>query len=122
MVYDDQTNERNKAFDEIECFAKAMGLSLEEYLITLHEKNQSVKTVLLQDGHGYKDFIEDFHDLLDGMTIYKEAMLAQIKNPKEADLLNALVELLYKASSDPMLLAQLYEHYQKEDDETSAAI
>lgn len=114
MVQTKKFNEED--FEEISRFAQSMGLTAEEYLLGLHEKNQSVKNMLLKDGHGFKQFIEDFHVLLDGITVYKEAMLAEAKNTKDEELLKVVVELLYKASSDPMLLAQMYEHYHYEND------
>lgn len=104
-----------KQYEEISRFAKSMGITAEEYLFGLHLKNQSVKTILLRDGIGFKQFVEDFHAMLDGMTLYKNAMLAEARNSKDERLLKMVVELLIKASSDPMLLAQMYEHYQLED-------
>lgn len=121
MVETKKFNEKD--FDEISRFAQSIGMSSEEYLLSLHEKNQSVKSMLLRDGDGFKQFIEDFHELLDGITVYKEALLAEAKNTKDEELLKTVVELLYKASSDPMLLAQMYEHYHYEqDDETYDAL
>lgn len=73
--------------------------------------------MLLRDGQGFKQFVEDFHDRLDDITHYKEALLAEAKSEKDEVLLKAVVGLLYKSSSDPMLLAQMYEHYHYEDDE-----
>lgn len=107
-----QTEQFNKDdFEEISRFAQTMGLSTEDYLLGLHEKNQSVKNLLLQDGHGFKQFVEDFHHLLDGITAFKTAFLSEPENAKDEDLLNLVIDLLHKASSDPMLLAQIYDHY-----------
>lgn len=106
-----------EAYAELSRFAQTIGMTTEEYLVGLHEKNQSVKNMLLRDGQGFKQFVEDFHDLLDDITHYKEALLAEAKSEKDEVLLKAVVGLLYKSSSDPMLLAQMYEHYHYEDDE-----
>lgn len=111
-----------KQYEEISRFAKIIGISEEEYLYGLHLKNQSVKTILLRDGIGFKEFVKDFHAMLDGMTIYKNAMLAEARNSNDERLLKMVVELLFKASSDPMLLAQMYEHYHLEKDDIDISI
>lgn len=104
-------------FEEIIRFAETMGISAEEYLLGLHEKNKSMKDMLLRDGSGFKQFVEDFHSLLDNMTIFKEGVLSNVSDEKDKALLKVVQELLFKASSDPMLLAQIYEHYNYEENE-----
>ncbi|API90165.1 hypothetical protein BKP56_13305 [Marinilactibacillus sp. 15R] len=110
----------NMEYKEIITFAENLGMTVEDYLVYLHRKNKSVKTVLLEDSHGFKNFLKDFHNVLDDLTICTKADAARAA--KKDQSLQAAANLLYKVSSDPMLLAQMYEHYQYDSDEGSNRI
>lgn len=107
----------NKEYQEVAAFAENMGMSVDEYLIYLHRKNQSVKTVFLEDSHGFKNFLADFHNVLDDLTVCTKD--DEARAAKKEQSLQAASNLLYKVSSDPMLLAQMYDHYQYDSDENS---
>lgn len=66
-----------EAYAELSRFAQTIGMTTEEYLVGLHEKNQSVKNMLLRDGQGFKQFVEDFHDLLDDITQYIRSLISR---------------------------------------------
>lgn len=108
---------KKKEYQEVTAFAENLGMSVEAYLIYLHRKNQSVKTVLLEDSHGFKNFLADFHSVLDDLTVCTKDDEASAGKKEQS--LQTAADLLYKVSSDPILLAQMYEHYQYDSDENS---
>lgn len=110
----------NTEYQEIVAFAKNMGMTVKDYLIYLHRKNQSVKNVLLEDSHGFKNFLEDFHNVLDDLTVCTKT--DEARAAKKEQSLQAATNLLDRISSDPMLLAQMYKHYHYDSDEGSNRI
>lgn len=97
-------------YDELEQYAHSIGMTLEEYAISLHKKNQQVKSVLLESGPEFKQFVNDFHKTLDDLAIYKESG-AKKQTCDHYQLIKKVVHLLKSSSTDPKLLAQLYRHY-----------
>ncbi|WP_225744488.1 hypothetical protein [Marinilactibacillus sp. Marseille-P9653] len=111
----------DKEFQEIIAYASTLGMSTDDYLVYLHHKNQAVKSILLDDSTGFKQFLQEFHDLLDGLTVPSGNDDAAVSERKEQSV-QASVDLLARLSSDPILLAQMYEHYQYDSDEDSNTI
>ncbi|MEC6748981.1 hypothetical protein VXN63_10525 [Marinilactibacillus sp. XAAS-LB27] len=111
----------DKEFQEIIAYASTLGMSTDDYLVYLHHKNQAVKSILLDDSLGFKQFLQEFHDVLDGLTVPGENDDTAVSKRKEQSV-QASADLLAKISSDPMLLAQMYEHYQYDSDEDSKTI
>ncbi|GAB2491572.1 hypothetical protein GCM10008929_14760 [Alkalibacterium psychrotolerans] len=91
-------------------YAESIGMTPEEYAISLHEKNQNHKAVLLQKGPQFKLFVEEFHAVLDKLAIYKESS-DKGHSFDEYELFKKTTHLLSTITSDPKLLAQLYSHY-----------
>ncbi|OJF92166.1 hypothetical protein [Alkalibacterium sp. 20] len=92
--------------------AESIGMTPEEYALSLHEKNQALKSVLLNKGSEFKYFVTEFHSVLDGLTQYKDSNA--IKGTYEHyELIKCVNNLLLMTSRDPNLLAQLYHHFPK---------
>lgn len=91
-------------------YAESIGMTPEEYAISLHEKNQNHKAVLLQKGHQFKQFVEEFHAVLDKLAIYKDSGETS-HSFEHYELFKKTTHLLSTITSDPKLLAQLYSHY-----------
>ncbi|MCC5889839.1 MAG: hypothetical protein JJU01_04655 [Alkalibacterium sp.] len=91
-------------------YAESIGMTPEEYAISLHQKHQKHKAVLLQKGPQFKQFVEEFHAVLDSLVMFKESG-EQSHSLEHHELFKKIVHLLSTASSDPKLLAQLYNHY-----------
>lgn len=94
----------------VEQYAQSIGMSLEEYALSLHAKNQKVKSVLLGNGTEFKHFVEEFYALLDDLVIYKETG-AKKESFEHYERVKQVVHLLATTSADPKLLAQFYHHY-----------
>lgn len=100
----------NSEYEVLEQYAKSLDMTLEEYALSLHKKNQKTKSVLLINGAEYKQFVEEFHSILDDMVMYKESGA----NKQSADyhlLIKKVVHLLSSTSADPKVLTQLFHHY-----------
>lgn len=104
-------------YQEAIAFAKTLGMTEREYLTYLHEKSQSVKSVMLNDSEGFKIFLKEFHTVLVDLTVCTKA--DETKAAKKERSMEAAADLLQKVSSDPMLLVQMYEHYQYDADDGS---
>lgn len=91
-------------------YAESIGMTPEEYAISLHQKKQDYKDVLLQKGPQFKQFVEEFHAVLDKLVIYKDSGEAS-HSLEQYDLFKKTAHLLSTVTSDPKLLAQLYSHY-----------
>ncbi|EXJ24048.1 hypothetical protein ADIAL_0428 [Alkalibacterium sp. AK22] len=100
----------NDEIKDVQQYAQSIGMTLEEYTLSLHSKNQKVKSVLLGNGTEFKHFVEEFYALLDEMAIYKETD-AKKTSPEHYERIKQVVHLLSTTSADPKLLAQLYHHY-----------
>lgn len=99
-----------KDLNDLRQYAKSIGLTPEEYALSLHEKNQAIKSVFLENGSDFKSFVSEFHEVLDGMTRYKETD-AKKSSCEHNRLIQQVTELLYSTSQDPQLLAQLFQRY-----------
>jgi len=91
-------------------YAKSIGMTPEEYAISLHEKNQAIKSVLLENGSEFKSFVNEYHEILDGLTLYKETD-AKKSTCEHHRLIKQITDLLHTTSQDPKLLAQIFQHY-----------
>ncbi|MCC5894444.1 MAG: hypothetical protein JJU16_03210 [Alkalibacterium sp.] len=100
----------NSEYKELEEYAKSLDMTPEEYALSLHKKNQKIKSLLLVNGEEYKQFVEEFHSVLDEMVIYKE-MGANKQSPDHQQLIKKVVHILTASSANPKVLAQLYHHY-----------
>lgn len=96
--------------NDLRKYAKSIGMTPEEYALSLHEKHQAIKSVLLESGTDFKSFVNEYHELLDGMTRYKETE-AKKGSCEHNQLIQQVTDLLYTTSQDPKLLAQLFQHY-----------
>ncbi|PRY79346.1 hypothetical protein [Alkalibacterium olivapovliticus] len=97
-------------YEELEAYAKSLDMTPEEYALSLHKKNQKVKSVLLVNGHEYKQFVEEFHSVLDDMVAYK-TVNAKKQSVDDQLLIKKVVHILTSTSADPKVLAQLFHHY-----------
>lgn len=100
----------NSEYEELEKHAKSLDMTPDEYALSLHKKNQKLKSVLLVNGDEYKLFVEEFHSILDDMVIFNERE-ASSQSLERQLLLKKVVHLLTSTSADPKVLAQLYHHY-----------
>ncbi len=103
-----QCNEQT--YHDFEKFAQSMGMSPEEYALSLHEKNKAVKSLLLDNAPEFKGFVKEYHHLLDELTLYKET---DAKNYSEEhyQTMKQVVDLMLASTKDPMLLALMYQTY-----------
>lgn len=91
-------------------YAESIGMTPEEYAMSLHEKHQNHKAVLLKNGPQFKHFVREFHDVLDNLILLKESGKIS-HSPDYYDLFKRVTHLLTTVTNDPKLLAQLYNHY-----------
>lgn len=91
-------------------YAESIGMTPEEYAMSLHETQQNHKAVLLKSGPQFKNFVHEFHEILDNLILMKESGKT-IKSNEDYDLFKRLTHLLSTVTNDPKLLAQLYNHY-----------
>lgn len=115
MIKGDKFMEKcmHDSFNDIKEFAHSMGMSPEEYAVSLHNKNKAMKSMLLENGSEFKEFVNDFHKLLDELMVYKETD-AKNSSFEHYSLMKRLAELMLITSKDPMLLAQLHQHYSED--------
>ncbi|SFC34414.1 hypothetical protein SAMN04488102_10571 [Alkalibacterium subtropicum] len=92
--------------------AKSIGMTPQEYALSLHEKNQAIKSVLLENSSDFKSFVSEYHEVLDGIIRYKETD-AKKSSIEHSRLIQEAAALLSTTSQDPRLLAQLFQHYPK---------
>lgn len=97
-------------YSDFKNYANSIGLTPEEYALSLHETNQSIKSVLLENGSEFKSFVSEFHEMLDGLEHYKESD-AKRGSYEHYELIKHVSDILSITSRNPKLLAQLYQHF-----------
>lgn len=100
----------DKGLSDLRSYAKSIGMTPEEYALSLHENNQAMKSVLLENGADFKSFVTEFHEVLDGLAEYKESDAKKSTN-EHYELIKRVTDLLLTTSHNPKLLAQLYQHF-----------
>ncbi|MFO8069503.1 MAG: hypothetical protein R6U02_05970 [Alkalibacterium sp.] len=103
-----ETSENDYA--DLRRHAESIGMTFEEYTLSLHKKNQALKSVLLDNGSEFKSFVTEFHEVLDDLAQYKDSD-AKKSTYKHYELIKCVNDLLLMTSRDPSLLAQLYHHF-----------
>ena len=99
-------------FNELHDVSDSLEMTVGEYLENLHEKNQSLKNILLDDKEGFQEFIKEFHLILDDLFILNhEALTIVNENEKSALMKPVFIELMKMSSSDITVLSKLYEVY-----------
>lgn len=99
-------------FNELHDVSDSLEMTVGEYLENLHEKNQSLKNILLDDKEGFQEFIKEFHLILDDLFILNnEALTIVNENEKSALMKPVFIELMKMSSSNITVLSKLYEVY-----------
>lgn len=97
-------------YSDLQRSANSLNMTVEDYALSLHEKNQAMKSVLLENGSDFKSFVTEYHNVLDNFTQYKDSVA--IKSTEEHyTLIKYVSDILATTSRDPNLLAQLYHHF-----------
>ncbi len=97
-------------YSDLENYAESLGLTADEYALSLHEKNKNTKAILLDNGSDFKSFISEYHSMLDSFTEYKD-FDAKKNTDEHYTMVKAVHEIITSISRDPKLLAQLYHHF-----------
>ena len=97
---------------DLQHYANSIGITAEEYALSLHEKNQAMKSLLLENASDFKTFVTEYHEVLDCFTEYKDAG-AKKNTYEHYELIKCVSDILATTSRDPNLLAQLYHHFPK---------
>jgi len=103
-----ETNETD--LTELRDYAKSIGMTPEEYILNLHEKNQAAKSVLLENGPEFKSFVSEFHEILDELTRYRETEASKV-SAEHHELIKHVTDIFSVMSRHPVLLNQLYQQY-----------
>ena len=99
-------------FNELEEVSNSLGMTVGEYLENLHEKNQSLKNVLLEDKEGLQTFIKKYHTILDDLFTLNSEALAIVNENDDAEIMKPVFLKLSKiASGDITVLSKLYDVY-----------
>lgn len=96
--------------DDMHLYAQSLDMTFEEYALSLHVKNQTLKSVLLENGTDFKNFVTEYHDVLDGLTHYRDSEASK-SSFEHYDLIKSVTSLLTTTSQSPNILAQLYQYY-----------
>ena len=99
-------------FNELEEVSNSLDMTVGEYLENLHEKNQNLKNVLLEDKEGLQTFVKKYHTILDDLFILNSEALAIINENDNAEIMKPVFLKLSKiASGDITVLSKLYDVY-----------
>ncbi|AEB29143.1 hypothetical protein CAR_c04230 [Carnobacterium sp. 17-4] len=99
-------------FNELEEVSTSLDMTVGEYLENLHEKNQNLKHVLLEDKEGLQEFVKKYHTLLDDLFILNREALAIVSEHDDAELMKPVFLKLSKiANGDITVLSKLYDVY-----------
>ena len=99
-------------FNELEEVSTLLDMTVGEYLENLHEKNQSLKNVLLEDKEGLQEFVKKYHTVLDDLFILNREALAIVNENDDAEIMKPVFLKLSKiASGDITVLSKLYDVY-----------
>lgn len=99
-------------FNELQEVSDSLEITPGEYLEKVHEKNQSLKNILLDDREGFQEFIKEFHTLLDDLFILNSELLTIVNENEESEAMKPVfMELMKIANSDITVLSKLYEVY-----------
>ena len=99
----------------IENILKDLTLTKEEYFLNLHHKNMITKETL-QDSHNFRLFIEDYHHMLDNLQDYNFTLKEMIEHNNDTKINDAILYFLDTTIKDPMVLAQIYNIYKKQNE------
>lgn len=99
-------------FNELEEVSTSLDMTVGEYLENLHEKNQSLKNVLLEDKEGLQEFVKKYHTVLDDLFILNHEVLAIVNENDDAEIMKPVFLKLSKiANGDITVLSKLYDVY-----------
>lgn len=99
-------------FNELEEVSTSLDMSVGEYLESLHEKNQNLKNVLLEDKEGLQEFVKKYHTVLDDLFILNSEALAIVNENDDAEIMKPVFLKLSKiVSGDITVLSKLYDVY-----------
>lgn len=106
---------------DIERIVNYLTLTKEDYFMSLHKKNVVTKEAL-QDSYSLRLFIEDYHHMLDNLYEYNFALKEMIEQNKDTKVIDAILSFLDTTIKDPMVLAQIYAIYKKQNDNESSSL
>lgn len=109
-------NFSNEETHDIEDIVKKLTITKEEYFLNLHKRNNLTKEVL-QDSSHLRLFIEDYYHMLDNLYAYNFALKEMIEQNKDTKVIDAILSFLDTTIKDPLILAQIYAIYKKQNEE-----
>ena len=105
---------------DIENFVNYLTLTKEEYFLNLHKKNIITK-LALHDNKNFRLFIEDYHHMLENLHDYNFTLKDMIEHNHDTKVNDAILYFLDTTIKDPMVLAQIYEIYKKQNEKGSSS-
>lgn len=109
-------NFTEKDRQDIEEKAQHLSLTKEEYLLNLHQKNSVTKTSL-KDWEKFRDFIDDYHHMLDNLYEYNYKIQDLIEANHDTKVIDAILHFLDTTVKNPMILTQIYNIYKEQNEE-----
>ncbi|WP_225743532.1 hypothetical protein [Marinilactibacillus sp. Marseille-P9653] len=104
----------DKESQSIEYIVNCLTISKEEYFMNLHYKNKVTKESL-KDQKNFRLFIEDYHHMLENLYEYNFILKDMIEHNNDTKVIDAILYFLDTTIKDPLVLAQIYNIYKKQN-------
>lgn len=102
-------------FNELQEVSDSLNITIGEYLENLHEKNQKLKMILLEDKEGFEKFLKEYHVILDDLVMLNPEALAILNENSNPEIMKPVfIQLLKIANGDISVLTKLYDTYLKQ--------
>lgn len=102
-------------FNELQEVSDSLNITIGEYLENLHEKNQNLKMILLEDKEGFEKFLKEYHVILDDLVMLNPEALAILNENSNPEIMKPVfIQLLKIANGDISVLTKLYDTYLKQ--------
>lgn len=99
-------------YNEIQEVSDSLDMTIGEYLENLHEKNQNLKNVLLEDKEGFQKFVKEYHTVLDDLFVLNREALTIVNENDNSEIMKPVFIQLFKlANGDISVLSKLYDVY-----------
>lgn len=99
-------------FNELQEVSDSLNITIGEYLENLHEKNQNLKMILLEDKEGFEKFLKEYHVILDDLVMLNPEALAILNENSNPEIMKPVfIQLLKIANGDISVLTKLYDTY-----------
>ena len=99
-------------FNELQEVSDSLNITIGEYLENLHEKNQNLKMILLEDKKGFEKFLKEYHVILDDLVMLNPEALAILNENSNPEIMKPVfIQLLKIANGDISVLTKLYDTY-----------